>query len=120
MTIQVFRVYTDMNMEPEKYAFSILASAADAHYVIPEQNKDKFNFDDTRIEELTRAAYEADMLMPEDPIGWASLAMINMGYMAMDEAQTLDYTSLEDAEEDEIAFAESVLTPPITEEEEAK
>lgn len=115
MTVQVFRVYSDM--EGKNYAFSILASAADAHYVVPEQMKEMFDIDDTRIEAMIRDAYNTGTELPEDPTGWASLAMNNMTYMTMLPTDE-EYSSMAEAEEEELAYLASILGPVETKVEE--
>lgn len=115
MTVKVFRVYTDISTNPKNYAFSVLASAADARYILPEQNK--MGLDDARIDEITRGYYENGLTLPEDHVGWASLATQNMSHLSMFDTDE-EYTTMEEAVEEETSYVASISMPSLEEESE--
>ena len=116
MTVKVFRVYTDMNTEPKNFAFSVLASTAEARYVMPQRSK-ALGIDDSRIDDITRGYYENGISLPEDQIGWASLATQNMSHLSMFDTDE-EYITMEEAIEEEAGYVASISMPSLEDESE--
>jgi hypothetical protein len=116
MTVKVFRVYTDMNAEPKNFAFSVLASTAEARYIVPQRSK-SLGIDDARIDDITRGYYENGLTLPEDHIGWASLATQNMSHLSMFDTDE-EYITMEEAIEEETGYVASISMPSLEDESE--
>jgi hypothetical protein len=107
MTTKLYRMYNGEKAD-DNYAFSVVASNNEVHYVVPSSDVEYNNiFNEDRIKDLVLNAEEENI--PTDPDGWALVATYNAGFgMELHPVEGADTEDIESLLEDEQEYADAL------------